>query len=249
VDSLANLASGLIPVFEAERARLLVLRLEAPSDTRVPVQTGRLQLTARTSHRANVVLSIASGDAVVRHDSQTVAGTAILEWDLRTDDGAVISPGEYVLRINASDSLGEVASAFEAIMTIEPATGDTQPLPPPLDPSAFAPESVTVLSQRQPKALVRGLVLGAATAFLSSLGPSGKDNPDPKAVAVGGALAVVGIVGFFTEGAVTRPLRDNIQRNRELRERDAQGRATIIHANAQTRLAPPLRIRIQGTDK
>jgi hypothetical protein len=247
VDSLADLASGLIAVFEAERAKLLLLHLQTPADTLVPVQTGRLQLTARTSHRANVILSVMKGDTIVRRDSFRVSGTSVLEWDMRSRDGAVISPGEYLLRVDAQDSTGETASAFERRLTIAVGVGDTQPAPPALDSSAFEPESVTVLSHRQPKALARGLVLGTAAGLLSSLAPGGRGKTDAKSIVVAGAVSLAGLIGFFTEGRVIRPVPANIQHNRQVRLQDAQKREAIARANAQARSMPPLRIVIHGT--
>ncbi len=248
VDTLTDLVDGLVAVVEAERARLLLVTLEIPRDTILPLQSGVFQLAARTNRRAQVSVSIATeAGAIAYSESKPVVGSAILEWGLRMVDGSPVSPGKYKLYLAARDSGGEAALPIQETLVIESMPIDTQPFPSRLEPSVFMPESASVSTGRQPAFLARGLLLGAAAGLLSSLGPGGSNGPDAKSYVVGGAIAVTGIVGFFSEHRVMRSVPVNIEHNRELRQQDTQRREEIARSNARSRATPRLRIRIEGT--
>lgn len=247
VDSLRDLASDLVTVFDAERTRVLAIRLEAPVDTELSVGGGHLPLVARPTRRARVLLTIAgSNGSVVHSDSQLVVGSATFDWDLRLPDGSPVAPGAYTLRLSARDSVSEAVPVGRTL-TIELVPVDTQPLPPPLAPSAFAPETARVRAH-QPAALLGGVVFGAAAGALCCVFKQ-EGGTDRRAFAVAGTLTLGGIIGFASGRYVRRPVAENVERNRQVRERDAQTRAAITQANTRARQHARMRLRLTGTPR
>jgi hypothetical protein len=265
VDTLAELHTDVRLVFGEARAALgitdapraapaaapFAVGVDVPADTTLPAIGGRLRIVTRPSYRARVVVAISAADAptvLFWSDTATVGGVGTRAWDLRVRDGSLVAPGRYSLRATATDSIGQVAPTIERILVISRIATDTTPLPAPLAESAFAPESRR-LALGSPSGLLVGLLFGAAAAFLpSGLGRTeldGRASSDETALAVGGTIAVAGVVAFLA-GHRVQSIPENIQRNRELRERDAATRAAIVHANARAVQSAPVRVRLEG---
>jgi len=247
VDTLQDLHSDLLRVFAGEKERVLRLSVAVPMDTVVPIQAGALRVGARTSRTAVVELRVASSAGVtLRHDT-LASGRDAWEWSLRSADGTVVPPGTYTLIVSARDPAGSEARPVTWSLSVERLAADTVALPPPLPATAFAPESVT-RRQRQTGALVRGLAFGAVAVFLAVEGP-GKSGGDAKGYVVGGALSGAGLLGFLSGKIETRPIPDNIQRNQQLRQQDAERRAAIVAANARARQEARLRVRSASSER
>jgi hypothetical protein len=251
VDSLADLHSDLQPTFEAERAAMarasrLAVVLEIPTDTSVPLRGGGFRLTALPTRRAMLVASIAteSGEELFA-DSLFASGVATFDWNVHRTDGRPAPAGRYVLRVSARDSSGQTAF-LERALTIDLEPLDTVPLPPTLDPSLLAPESVAV-RMRRTSSLWRGLAFGAGAGMLAYLGPGPSGSLDSRAWAVSLAAVAGGVVGYLSGTLTTQPNAAGVERNRQLRERDAVQRAAIQQSNDRAR--ERVRVRIRATSR
>jgi hypothetical protein len=249
VDTLHDLHSELLRVFDAERERLPRLTLEAPLDTQVAAADGRLRLVVRTTRRARVRIIIterAAPATVVHEDTQIVTGATAVEWDLRRADGRGPAPASYTLRVTAQDDAGLTAAPVVRFVAVDSVPPDTQPLPPPLADTALLPESASVRT-RNTGALLRGLLFAAGGVFLAVYSGPERPNRDAKALVVGGAIAVGGTVGFLTGRNTTRPIPENVVRNARTRDENARQRRDVEAANARLRESPRLRVRMTGT--
>lgn len=249
VDTLRELHSDLLRVFDAERERLPRVTLEAPVDTVVAAAGGRWRFAVHTTRRARVVIAIAEQAApgsVVHQDSQIVTGVALFEWDLRRSDGRPLATAGYAFRITAQDDAGLSAPPVERRLSLDSVPVDTQPLPPPLPDTAFAPESALV-KVRQPGALVRGLFFGVLTASLAAAAPGRQHTASQEApMIVGAIVAIGGTTGFLKGRTAQRPIPENIRRNSELRDEDARARRAIAQVNARALENRWLRVRLTG---
>lgn len=256
VDSLAPLTSELVPTFATERGALarsqtLQVVVQVPADTVIPVQGGGYRVDALPTGTARVILTLspAPDGPVVYADSDAtfMSGLRAFAWNLRTNDGATVPPGRFVLRVTARDSSGRVAPVVERPLILEREAADTQALPPPLDSSAFQPESVTVRA-RTAKPLWRGLGFGVAAGLLAFAGTGPSGVKDGRAFVVGGTVALAGLTVYLTGTRERRPDPTAIERNRAVVQRDAESRAGIARANAEARARARMRVRI-GSDE
>ncbi len=257
VDSLNVFGDDVSRLFNAERANLagaapvrLALELVAPADTLIPPD-GHLPILARPSARARVVLTLGPADNVsstIWTDTIPPGGTAA-GWSPRAPAAGVVTPGRYALRATATDSAGQVFPTVERILIVSRAAADTQPLPPPLDPTTFAPETLH-LRRGPPTTLLWGFALGAAIAGASQLlGNPDVNNglsADGTAYAVAGGVSLAGVVSWMT-GRRARPLPENIERNRVQRENDRRQREAITRANATARERADVRVTLERT--
>ena len=200
---------------------------------------------------AIVIVTVAPADAptaVLWDDTLPAGASGSLGWGLRSRDGALVPPGRYAVLVTAMDSAGGISQTIERVVVVSRVSADTQALPPPLAPAAFAPETLQI-RRGSPAAILLGVGLGAAAAFL----PSALGRPelnkglagDGTAYVVAGGATVAGLVGFLA-GHRVRPLPENALRNAELRRRDALSRVQIAAANAQARESAPVRVRLEG---
>jgi len=266
VDSLAFLEpDNLLREFNTERAAVapvaaapgaptatarLAVQADFPADTTLEVSEGRLPITPRPSRRADAVVAVGPADVptvVLWSDTLEAGGSGALGWNLRGPEGALVAPGRYALRVTAVDSAGEVSATIERVLVVSRIVADTQPLPAPLLPSAFAPETL-LIRRGSPGAVLAGAGLGAFAALLpTALGRTELNkglSGDGTAYAVAASVTVAGLVGFLG-GHRTRYLPENAQRNAELRQSDAASRAAIAAANAQARENAPVRVRLE----
>ena len=265
IDSLDHLAVDVARQFNAERAAVavtqapgaprvverLTVAVQVPADTALSVADGRLPITPRPSRRARGVVTVSPADAptaVVWSDTLPAGSTGALGWDLRTREGALATPGRYSMRVTAVDSAGEVSATIERVLEVSRVAADTQPLPPPLAPSAFAPETLR-LRRGSPGAVLIGAGLGAAAALLpSALGRTELNqglSGDGTAYVVAASVTVAGLAGFLG-GRRVQPMPENALRNTELLRRDEASRAAIQAANALARENAPVRVRLEG---
>ena len=131
VDSLEFLEpENLLREFNAARPAVaevaapsrLAVDVDVPLDTTVSLGEGRLRVTARPTHRARVELSIAPSEAAsspVWSNVEIVDQAGMAAWNLRTREGKVVSSGQYVLRVTATDSLNRAATPVTRLLFIE----------------------------------------------------------------------------------------------------------------------------------
>ncbi len=144
VDSLASLHSNLLREFSGERLTVgprtvttlpsLLVDVELPTDTTVPWQDGRLRLIARVSHRARVILTIASAETpseAMIADTQVVTIQDGFSLGLRGRDGSHVTSGLFILRVSASDTLGQAAVPFQRMLLVSQVEVEPTPLPLP----------------------------------------------------------------------------------------------------------------------
>lgn len=243
----AELAAIAPPVVGPAPA-VLTVTVDLPADTTVPASGGRLRISGSASYPARVVAIVTPADVpatIVWSDTQQVGAGGTRAWNLRGRDGQLVAPGRYTLSVKAVDSLGQVSPTIERVLLISRVPADTQALPPP---PTFAPETLRL--RGSPTSLAVGLALGAAAVALpTALGSPDLNSglqADQTSYAVAGAVSVAGIVGFLA-GHRVRPIPQNIQRNRELRERYAYNRQTIAQLNARARENAPVRVQVEGT--
>lgn len=262
VDSLSFFTDALAREFNAERAAIdlvapppLAVSVVMPTDTTLPASGGSLRIVARASRRARVVAVVTAADAspearttAIWADTAGAGAEGMRAWNLRDRNGDLVSEGRYTLRVFATDSAGQDSPVLERMLVIARAAVDTQPHAPPLTPEAFAPESLR-LRRASPSVLLVGVLLGATAAVVPSAVASTELNAgratDRTAVAVAGVIAVTGVVGFLA-GHRIRPLPENVDRNEQLRARDAEQRRAIVEANRAARARAAVRIVVEG---
>jgi hypothetical protein len=266
VDSLEFLEpEQLLREFNAERAAVVLavapaaapaveplkVDLGLPADTILAMLDGRLPITATPSRKARTVVAVAPADAptaVLWTDTLPAGATGALGWALRARDGTLVQPGRYAVLATALDSAGGISQTVERVVAISRVPADTQPLPPALTSSSFAPETLHI-RHGSPVGLLLGAGLGAAAAFL----PGALGRPelnkglasDGTAYVVAGSVTVAGLIGFLA-GHRVEPLPENALKNAELRRQDASTRAAITAANARARDEAPIRVRLEG---
>jgi hypothetical protein len=229
----------------------LVVQPAMFSDTVLPVTGGRFPVAPRPSRRARAFVALTRADApgvVIWNDTLEADSAGPLAWDLHGGDGSLVQPGRYALQVWAVDLTGERSPAVERILEISRIASDTQPIPPPLAPSAFEPETLR-LKRASPSVLLVGAGLAAAVALLPEVLArtelnEGRDR-DATSLAIAGSAALAGIVGFLA-GHRVQPLPEAARRNAELRQRDAANREAIVRANAEARANAPIRVRLEA---
>ncbi len=253
VDSLGDLHGDARIVFAEVRTALapvrapFVIALDLPSDTTLPAGAGRLRLDVRPSARARVVLSVETPTVVLWSDTQTVDISGRVLWDLATTDGPPIADGRYLLRVTGTDlEFGQAAPLIERPLVVARTGVDTLDPVPPFDESVLLPETLRLPRASASRLVVAGL-LGAGAALAPGLLGAGDiaRGGNARATMVAGVVSLAGIVGFLS-GHRTRPLPENVDYNRELRERDAQLRATVAAENARRLAVAPIRVRVEG---
>jgi hypothetical protein len=229
----------------------LVVQPAMLSDTVLPVSGGLFPVAPHPSRRARAFVALTRADApgvVFWSDTLEADSAGPLAWDLRGQDGAVVQPGRYALQVWAVDPAGERSPTVERTLEVSRLAADTQPLPPPLGQSAFAPETLR-LRRGSPGAVLLGAGFGAAAAVLpAALGRTELNqglSGDGTAYVVAASVAVAGLAGFLG-GHRVQPLPENALRNAELRQRDEASRAAIRAANAVARESAPVRVRREG---
>jgi hypothetical protein len=241
IDSLAFFHGELQREFAVERAAMTPARtalsvdLDVPFDTTVSPPNGRLRITTKPSSHARVNITVAPADAPltsVWSDSQEVATSGTVAWNLRSRDSLLVPAGRYVLRATAIDSLGHRTPPAEWVLLITRPGLDTTVFPPALGDSVYKPDS----ARSHPGSvwwLIGGAAGSVAVAAANSQGKGARTIP-----------ITVGVVIFF----LTKKTREEpeAERNRELRAQDAKRRAAIAQANAHAKAIAPIRIQVEG---
>jgi hypothetical protein len=232
-----------------EQRRVLLLTVivpdtvVAPADARVPV----IVQPNAVSRTITTIFAVEQPNVPVWADTQTTVGRHRLAWSLRRTDGTLWPEGRYLLRAQAVDSNGQATPFEERILRISRVPVDTQAYPAMLPASAFAPEMLPAARFTGPKLLVGSAMALLVAATPSMLGSSelnaGLPN-DPTSYAIAGGVALGSLIGFV-KGRRPQPIRQNILKNKTLRDSDQKQRDAIGIANAEARGKAPIRIAVE----
>ena len=216
--------------------------VEAPTDTSLAAAT-RWPLRVRVPNTMLVTVTLAPigpDTPPVRIESRLVRHVETF-WPLQLPGGATVEPGFYRLQIVAQDSVSGVETSRVRVIAVEQVTADTQSHPPALDRAAFLPETAQVTTRRPGFLLIAGIgVASLATAWTFHDG----EAISPITVAVPGALAIGGLIGFLKGRSESHAVPDNVAHNRRVLEADVAARQAILGANERARAIATTRIRI-----
>ena len=176
----------------------------------------------------------------------TVVEQETIPFSLAPADSQALEPGEYRLTAVYSEPGGTASARFELAISLERQAIDTAAHLPPLDSSQLRPE------QRPGGPFVPSLLTGLAVGVAAAAIPVALWNPDlggasaePRALAVGGAITLGGIVGMIT-GRRMVPIQENIGYNQSLLTQRAADNQRIAAENETRRRLAPLRVRVVG---
>jgi hypothetical protein len=235
--ALAALATLGTPL-GAQAARL---QLDVTADTSLPAG-GRwpLRVTTAAPSQVTVMLAPLLPDTPPIHLESERVDVARTFWPLRGPADGPVLTGAYRLIVTAEPDSGPPVRSIR-VLVVERETPDTQPHPPALDKMSLLPESTRTVSRRPGFLIITGIGLAtlAATVTLSE-DPAGS----PVTIAVPGALALGGLLGFVKGRSSVRALPGNVAHNNELVDADAAARRRIADANARLLAAAPLRVRV-----
>jgi hypothetical protein len=231
---------------EAARARVLGLVVEAPPDTLLPATGGRLVVAVRPTHQATVEFRIAREDGeTLWTQTRDAAGATRFEWDYHLSDGALPSPGRYVVAVTARDAQGDTSPVVERQFSVQRAAVDTLPHPPAPSETDFLPETVRV-PRGGPGVLLAGAAIGAGTLMLEgALGNSGLKagtSSGTGSYIVAGSVTVAAVIGFLA-GHRTRGVPENVLHNAQVRAQYRLDRDATIAENARRRQNAGVRFR------
>ena len=196
---------------------------------------GEASVEVRATRRARFTLAMApaSGGATVAADSAGPGGGAQLRVGVLDGSRPLLTSGDYVLTVTATDS-----ATGESVVTRLPATVaapalNLEPVPSVLDPGRLLPETAPPARVR---GVVAGLLLGGGAFLAASLkgpGPLAAATTDSRSIVMGGGMAVGAIIaGLLDRG---RPLPQNAATNSKTRQEFAQS-VQAARAENQRRL-------------
>lgn len=184
----------------------------------------------------------ADAPAASRTTTRLVADS-IVRLAVRVAGDTAIEPGQYTLRAAYAARSGDT---LRAVLTLDVTrlTVDTLPLAPPPDSSAFRPE--TQKGGPPLSSLLTGVAVGAASAALPMVlwnSDLGSAEMRTGAIAVGGSVAIAGVVGMIV-GRPDEPIPANIDYNDRILEEWRGNNQRIAADNEQRRRTAPLTIRV-----
>jgi len=160
-------------------------------------------------------------------------------WDGRAADGGIVTSGRYQLAVASLDSAGTAVRILRFPLDIATTRRDTMPLPLPPD-AELRPERKATTGGLG--SLVGGLLVGVAvTALPASVAPDAALSGGR--FAVGGVIAVAGVVGFLTTRG-DRTIAENIAVNDSIRAAWRSARDTAAAENERRRAAADLVVRV-----
>jgi hypothetical protein len=217
-------------------------QIDVPADTQITPATGwPLRVRTAGPTRVTVLLAPVAPDAAPLHLETQVVRDARTFWPLHGANDASLEPGIYRLLVVTQDSASGHRATRVRVLAIERLATDTQAHPPVLDRRTFLPESAYVVSRRPGFLLIAGIgvaALATAWTFEEDRGLS------PITLAVPGAMAVGGLVGFLKGRHVPHPAPANAAHNQRLVDDDLAARRAIAGANARALAAATWRIRV-----
>ncbi|MGH7569993.1 MAG: hypothetical protein ACREL9_13670 [Gemmatimonadales bacterium] len=197
-----------------------------------------IRLFASSFHEITAAVTLEDGRPFRALYTGPIGDSLDLRWDGLDTAGALVPAGRYTFTVTSRDG-PTVVRMLHVPLEVTVVTSDTLPLPLP-------PADSQLLAERRPvgpalKALAPGAVVGAAIVLLPSLVAGGEDAAGGRVV-VGGAVTLGGVIGFFAQ----RPraaIRENVERNRAVRDRWRDARAAAAAENVRRRRDRRLQIR------
>ena len=236
--------------WELARETAFRFAVEMVEDTIYGHDEVRLRAIVTPTRPARVTLEIvdAAGGLLWR-EAQQLEGVGTFDWDGRIAGATTVAFGSHSLRVTAVDSQGEAAPAIAYAVNVQAEAVDTIVAPPP---PIGLPESKAVFRVGR---VAAGVLFGAAAALLPLWSGhnfervASHDEPEAAhlpALVVAGSVTIGGIIGFFA-GRKEKPLPENAERNRVMREEDAAMRRGIADQNVVLRAQARIRVRTRRT--
>jgi hypothetical protein len=219
-------------IFALVRRDTKVVAVVAPAAARIRAGRGRYvpQLFASSYHEILASVTQSDGRPVRVLYSGLIGDSLEVVWDGLDSTGAAVRAGRYSLTVESTGRGGGIVRQVRVPLEILTTFGDTLPLPGPL------PDSL-LLREREGggaglKALLTGVIGGVGVALLPSSVAPGSELSAGR-FAVGGAMTVAGVIGFFTQRGGQR-VPENIAANERVR-RDWQARVDALVRENETR--------------
>lgn len=223
----------VLAIYQEARRTAPSVSIRAAGDTaiRPGAETFVVRLGSSTSPDITANVTSSDGRVVRTLFSGTLRDSVDLRWNGLDGSGKVPAPGRYLIQVTPRTQRDNAASANWTLRLplelTQPAV-DTTPLPPAPPDSLFRPERGS--SKAATRALVPGLVAGAAIVLLPKVVASGQDASSARLV-VGGAVTIAGIAAFFSHHPGQR-IPANVEYNRNLRETWQRNSQEIARRNA-----------------
>lgn len=218
-----------------DAARRSTLAVAVRTDHEQEFRTGPRGFTGMlftsTFHDVRAEIQRADASVVRSIYAGPVADSLAFDWDGRAADGMPLPTGRYQFAIASLDSAGTAARILRFPLDVLARVEDTLAVPAPPDAAQLLPERRA--SAGGTEALVGGLLAGLTVAILPATVASDA-SLSPGRYGVGGAMAVVGVVGYFlTRGAVGIPA--NVAHNDSVRAAWRTVRDSALAENARRR--------------
>lgn len=223
-------------VFDSVRRATPAVAVDVPADT-VVARGADVAITIYPSTLHRVTVTVQGPDSAANILlSGLVADSAEVRWQppQPTTDSA-----RFRIVARSLDLNGDVLRSVTVPVSVARASVDTTPLPAPPPDSAYLPERAHDTSGW--RALAAGVGVGGALIALAPVVAPSSDL-SPGRFAIGGAVSLAGIVGFFTHQP-NRVLRANVRANEALRNAWRAKRDAVAADNAAARASVPLVIR------
>lgn len=219
-------------LYQLARRDTKVVEAHLPARTRVDAGTEQYaaQLFASSFHRVDVAIDRPDGSTVRALYRGVIGDSLEVLWNGFDADGSPLAAGRYLFRVESTTPDGAIARVLRIPLDIAVEIPDTLAHPSPPADSLFLPEAVE--SQRGTEALISGLAIGVGVALLPALvAPDG--SPSGARFAVGGAVAIAGVIGFL-KGRPGRTITENVAANQRLRS-DWQTQVDLVVRQNQAR--------------
>ncbi len=200
--------------------------------------------------RASLVLILlqdASGSTVSQSGNDLPEGNSTIRWPTPVDAASLTDrPTQFSLLLRARDQNGTATGQDSVPVVLYASAVDTLPHPLPLLESDFLVEMRPISSAYGD--VGKGLLIGAGIAATSLLTYSSLGGESAKAVGVGGAVSLAGIVALVRGGS-NRGISDNQLHNATLRSTWEARRDSVVEANRSLLVARELVIAPAGGER
>ena len=224
---------AVLAVYQEARRTAPSVSIRAAGDTAIRPGSETFVVRLGSSTSPDVTANVTSSDGRVVRTlfSGTLKDSVDLRWNGLDGSGKVPAPGRYLIQVTPRSQRGAPASANWTLrlpLELAQPSVDTTPLPAAPPDSLFRPERGN--SSAAMRALVPGLVAGAAIVVLPKVVASGEDASGARLL-VGGAVTIAGIAAFFSHHPGQR-IPANEEYNRNLRETWQRNSQEIARRNA-----------------
>ena len=222
----------VLAVYQEARRTAPSVSIRAAGDTAIRPGSETFVVRLGSSTSPDITANVTSSDGRVVRTlfSGTLKDSVDLRWNGLDGSGKVPAPGRYLIQVTPRNQRDNASANWTLRLPLEltqPAV-DTTPLPPVPPDSLFRPERGN--SKAATRALVPGLIAGAAIVVLPKVVASGQDASGARLI-VGGAVTIAGVAAFFSHHPGQR-IPANVEYNRNLRETWQRNSQEIARRNA-----------------